>query len=92
MQFKAYVLAKFTEYTAWAAFGEYANEVLNMCIDNNRTHKQYLSVRQTTLIPSFVTVAYIELWMHMTLFLLANHNKYANEVLHMRIFYQQQNM
>ena len=39
MQFQAYTLAKFTEYTAWAAFGEYADEVFNMRNDNNRTHE-----------------------------------------------------
>ena len=38
LRFSAYALAIFIEYTAWAALGEYANEVLNMRIDNNRTH------------------------------------------------------
>ena len=37
-QFSAYALAKFIEYTAWTTLGEYANEVLNMGIDNYRTH------------------------------------------------------
>ena len=36
--FSAYGLTIFIEYTAWAALGEYANEVLNMRIDTNRTY------------------------------------------------------
>ena len=34
----AYVLTIFTEYTAWAALRECANEILNMRIDNNITY------------------------------------------------------
>ena len=42
----------------------------------------------TTHIPSFVTVAHTELWIF-ALLLLANQNKYANEVLNMHIWWRQ---
>ena len=38
LQLSAYALAIFIEYTACAPMRKYANDVLNMRIDKNRTH------------------------------------------------------
>ena len=40
----------------------------------------------TIHIPSFINVAYTELWIFDFFLLLANQNRYANEVLNMRIW------
>ena len=59
----------------------YANEVLNMCIQWQQTTWVVL-VLITTHIPNFINVAHTELWIF-DFMLLANLNRYANEVLNM---------
>ena len=66
----------------------YANEVLNMYIWWRQTTWVVL-VPITTHIPSFINVANIELWIFDFFLLLANQNRYANEVLNMRIRWRQ---
>ena len=63
-----------------------ANEVLNMRIWWRQTTRVVL-VPITTHIPSFINVAHTKLWIFDFL-LLANQNRYANEVLNMRIRWQ----
>ena len=65
----------------------YANEVLNMCIWWRQTTWVVL-VPITTHIPSFINVAHTELWIFDFL-LLANQNRYANEVLNMVVWWRQ---
>ena len=60
----------------------YANEALNMCIQWRQTTWVVL-VPITTHIPNFINVAHTGLWIFDFL-LLANQNRYANEVLNMR--------
>ena len=76
------------EFLLLANQNRHANAVSNMCIWWWQTTWVVL-VPITTYIPSFINVVHTELCGHLTFLLLANQNRYVNEVLNMRIRWRQ---
>ena len=84
LQFLSYTLATFTEYTVWGCLWQNMQMRYLPLIYAHWQHKNtwiILECTTTTHIPSFIAVFHIELWIFD--FVVANQNKYANEVLNM---------
>ena len=95
--FSAYTLAIFTEYTVWSAFGGMSRRALEMCLFYNRNANEVLNMRIWWW-EAHMGYSYTRHYLHTKIrhcnpyrtpdicfLLLANQNRYANEILNMPI-------